>query len=102
MFCPIFWIEDSRIKMVPGFYLSRLYGRWSLRLRGVRGSGIQLGLIEMLSRENDEMVCSVIALYKASEDVQDWTASIHEPYLDYCVAPMRTYCTVLCQNIGLV
>jgi hypothetical protein len=61
--CPIFWIEESRMKMVPGCYEARLYGRWSLRLRREMGSGVQLGLIEMLNRENDKMVCPVIVLY---------------------------------------
>ena len=28
MFCPIFCIEGSRIKMGPDCYISRLYGRW--------------------------------------------------------------------------
>ena len=87
MFCPIFCFEGSRVKIVPGCYVAKLYGRWSLRLRRVSGSGVQLGLTGMLSRKNDKMVHPVIVRYKASEDVQDWTASVHEPYLD-----------VLCQS----
>jgi len=68
MFCPIFCIEGSRIKMGPDCYISRLYGRWSLRIRKVRGSGVHLGLIRMLSRETDRMVHPVTVLYKAIED----------------------------------
>jgi len=71
MFCPIFCIEGSRLKIVPGCYVSRLYGKWSVRLRRVRGSGVQFGLIGMVSRGNNEMVHPVIVLYKASEDVRD-------------------------------
>jgi len=44
------------MKIVPDCYVSRLYGRWSQRLRRVKGSGVHLGPIGMLSRENDKMV----------------------------------------------
>jgi hypothetical protein len=62
MFCPIFWIEGSRMRMGSGCYIARLYGRWSLRLGKVRGSGVQFGLTGMLGRENEKMVRSVIVL----------------------------------------
>jgi hypothetical protein len=88
--------------MVPGCYVLRLYGSWSLRLRRVRGSGVQLGLIEMLNGENDKMVRPVIVLYKAGEDVQGWTATVHETYFDCVLVLICTYCTVLCYNIGLL
>jgi hypothetical protein len=63
-----FIVLPSIQKKGPVGYVARLYGTWSLRLKNVWGSVVQLGLTAMLSRENDTVVYPVFVLYKAIED----------------------------------